>query len=146
MKIAYNGCYGGFSLSPKAKELYLKKIGKECYFYVQTEYSFKEGKDKYTRLTTEEATNYRRGACIYVQTKDLGFEVGVLPNETHWYETFYDDRDNKLLIETIEELGEKEASGSLAEIHIVDIPDDVDWEIDEYDGIETVREKSRSWG
>ena len=42
------------------------------------------------------------------------------------------------------ELGDK-ANGRFAEIQIIEIPDDVEWEIDEYDGVETVREKNRSW-
>lgn len=56
----------------------------------------------------------------------------------------YKDRTNSLLIETVEALG-KEANGKYAELKIVEIPDDVDWEITEYDGWETVEEKHRSW-
>ena len=56
-----------------------------------------------------------------------------------------DDRTNPHLISVIEEIGE-EADGNYAQLEIIDIPDDVDWYIDDYDGIETVREKHRSWG
>ena len=49
------------------------------------------------------------------------------------------------LIGVIEEMGE-EANVIYAQLKIIDIPDDVDWYIDDYDGIETVREKHRSWG
>ena len=44
----------------------------------------------------------------------------------------------------IEELGEL-ANGRCAELRIVEIPDDVEWEINEYDGMETVDECHRKW-
>jgi hypothetical protein len=48
------------------------------------------------------------------------------------------------LIQVVEELGEK-ANGQFAKLRIIEIPDGVDWEIDEYDGSEKVEEKHRSW-
>ena len=59
----------------------------------------------------------------------------------------YNDQEKRIdpkLIAVIEGLGE-EASGSMAHVKVVEIPDDIEWEIDEYDGIETVHEKHRSW-
>ena len=38
-----------------------------------------------------------------------------------------------------------DADGDHAQLRIVDIPDDVNWYIDDYDGIETVREHHRTW-
>lgn len=38
-----------------------------------------------------------------------------------------------------------EASGRLAELEVVEIPDGTDWEIDDYDGVETIHEKHQSW-
>lgn len=58
---------------------------------------------------------------------------------------FKDDRSNQRLIQCIEALGEK-ASGEYAKLHIVEIPDDVEFEIEEYDGFELVAEKHRTWG
>jgi hypothetical protein len=49
------------------------------------------------------------------------------------------------LIAVIEEMGVAEASGKYAEITIVEVPDDVKWHIDEYDGIEHVAEDHRTW-
>ena len=54
-------------------------------------------------------------------------------------------RSNPRLIAAIEKLGEKESSGNLAKIKVVDVPDDIEWSIDDYDGFETVEEKHRSW-
>ena len=49
------------------------------------------------------------------------------------------------LIEAIEKIGENASSGDLAEIRIIDIPDNIEYEICEYDGIETIHEVHRSW-
>ena len=54
-------------------------------------------------------------------------------------------RTNKRLIEVIETLGEK-ANGDNAELKVIEIPDDVNWTIDEYDGIEHIAEVHRTWG
>ena len=53
-------------------------------------------------------------------------------------------RYDKVLIEIVKEMGEK-SFGKFAELEIVEIPDEVDWYIDDYDGMETVEEKHRSW-
>ena len=54
------------------------------------------------------------------------------------------DRANPGLVAVVEKLG-KEASGSCSDLKVIEIPDGVEWEIDEYDGMETVHEKHRSW-
>jgi hypothetical protein len=38
-----------------------------------------------------------------------------------------------------------EANGRFSELKVVDIPDDVEWQIDEYDDLEWVAEKHRTW-
>ena len=53
-------------------------------------------------------------------------------------------RDDPDLINVVEKLGES-ANGDFANLEIVEIPDDVEWEIDEYDGMESVDEVHRSW-
>ena len=53
-------------------------------------------------------------------------------------------RDDERLVEVVKELG-KEARSSYAELKIVSIPGDVEWEIDDYDGMETIREVHRTW-
>ena len=59
--------------------------------------------------------------------------------------SYYDiERNNQHLVRVVEELGDS-ASGRFAELKVVDIPDDVEWQIDEYDGLEWVAEKHRTW-
>ena len=62
-------------------------------------------------------------------------------------DNFYDrdiPRDDPILIQVFEELGDA-ANGSCADLKIVDIPDDVEWQIEEYDGNEWVAERHRTW-
>ena len=53
-------------------------------------------------------------------------------------------RDSKLLLQVINELGE-DANGSRAKLSIVEVPDGVDWQIEEYDGSEHVAEQHKTW-
>ena len=82
--------------------------------------------------------------------KRLGFKwdgYGYLDNDDFGIvsEDYHAFRIDKRLIDAIESVGEKKASGELACVRIVEIPDGVDWKIDDYDGIETVHERHRSW-
>jgi hypothetical protein len=54
------------------------------------------------------------------------------------------DRDDVYLVQVVEELGEK-SWGHYAELKIVEVPDDVDWRINGYDGREWVYEVHRTW-
>lgn len=63
------------------------------------------------------------------------------------FDLFHDceiKRDDEVLISVVEELGER-ANDSFSSLKIVEIPDGVEWEIEEYDGMEVVREVSRTW-
>lgn len=55
------------------------------------------------------------------------------------------DRTNPLMIQAIEELGEA-ANGQYAKIKIVEIPDKVQYEISEYDGIESIEAPRQFYG
>jgi len=111
MKIAINKCYGGFSISHEAA-LKLREKGVKV---------------------TLEGEKFPDGSGPLKYGKEDGYH---LSNDDF---DIKDDNYNlwrcdKRLIEVIEELGEKESSGRRSNIVIVDIPDDVEWEIDEYDG------------
>lgn len=54
------------------------------------------------------------------------------------------ERNDPILVQVVEMLGEA-ADGEYAELSIVEIPDDVDWQICEYDGNEWVAEAHRTW-
>ena len=139
MKIAINKCYGGFSLSDKAIEMIMKRKGLKCYRYKQTKFNYSDGVDEYTRIDDNEPSSF-----VSYSTIDLGKTIGNIPDENFWYYRNL-ERTDKDLVSVIEELG-NEASGQYGFVKVIDIPDDIDWEIDDYDGIETIHEKHRSWG
>lgn len=54
-------------------------------------------------------------------------------------------RDDAKLVRVVEEL-RGEANGHCAELKVVAIPDEVQWEIRKTDGVEHVSEVHRTWG
>jgi len=141
MKIVVNKCFGGFRLSLKAQKRLAELMGKELYFYKQTKHEYADGKNQYKKITDI----YDNSLFIYAVTKDMGEKTNILYNDKNDYFYANDiERTNKLLIQVVEEL-EDEANGSCAKLRIIEIPDGIEWEIDEYDGIETVHEVHRSW-
>jgi hypothetical protein len=67
---------------------------------------------------------------------------GITDDESWWCRMI--PRDDPILVEIVESMGEK-SFGSFAELKVVEIPDNVEWQIDEYDGAEWVAEKHRTW-
>lgn len=76
----------------------------------------------------------------YVDNEDLGIKGnGDYLADYHAY------RADPRLIKAIEKIGLEKAEGGMARLKIVEIPDDVEWEIHDYDGCESVHEQHRSW-
>ena len=73
----------------------------------------------------------------------LKYGPNILVQGNHWHSREI-SRDDPALIAVVRELGEQ-ANGQNAELKIVTIPADVEWQIDEYDGWEWVAEKHRTW-
>ena len=140
MKVVINRCYGRFGLSEKGIEAYLKKKGFPCFKYEQTKYNFRDKINEWEKCDSFSAG----GLFIYHYTKDYGdFIVGALPKDGYFYIGNV-DRNDPDLVAVVEELGVA-ADGLHATLKVVEIPDDIDWEIDEYDGMESVHEVHRSW-
>ncbi len=142
MKVVINKCYGGFSLSSKAIQRIAELQGRECFF-------FKSGLDeKYEPITVEQA-----GKEFYSTTFDIpnpnDFEDKTALWKDHYLTGRPEDRSDPLLIKVVEEMGAGHrtgASGYYAKLQIIEIPDGICWEIDEYDGMESISEVHRSWG
>lgn len=89
---------------------------------------------------------------MYLNKKNLPFVKETGSTGLTWYSDgkdigYYEsdlDRSDPDLIGVIEKLG-KDANGWAADLKIIEIPDDVEWEIGEYDGREWVAEKHRTW-
>lgn len=66
-------------------------------------------------------------------------------NKTFFIESdnYHECRTFFPLIEAIRKA--KNPNGKLSHIEIVEIPDDIKWYIDDYDGFEIVREEHRTW-
>lgn len=134
MKIVINKCYGGFSLSPKAVKLLSEKQGKPCYFF-KTDYT--NGQSKYIPMHDDMPNDGLFWHAFTIKN----------PNDASWEHNITNrpsDRTDPLLIQVVEELGE-EADGSCAELKVIDIPDDVEYTIEEYDGNEHIAEKHKTW-
>ena len=65
-------------------------------------------------------------------------------SDDNYWSYYYLERDDPTLVQVVEELHEV-ADGRFSELKIVEIPDDVDWTIEEYDGVEWIAEKHRTW-
>ena len=77
----------------------------------------------------------------------LSKEALALYNERTGTVITYDfeiKRNDPILVEIVEQLGEA-AGGFFSALKVVEIPDDVEWGIEEYDGNEWIAEKHRTW-
>jgi hypothetical protein len=137
MEVVINSCFGGFSLSDAAIRRYAELKGLNLY-PEQSKYGF----STYWTVPKEERVKELPG-----NWHDHSVEKRREYNRKHSEQVLYDRdiaRDDPLLVQVVRELGD-EANGRCAELRIIEIPDDVDWEIDEYDGNEHITEKHRTW-
>ena len=63
-----------------------------------------------------------------------------ITDENFWYYNI--PRDCPVLVEMVEQ---GDAGGVYSDLKIVEIPDDVNWEVVQYDGLEHIAEKHRTW-
>lgn len=82
------------------------------------------------------------GFCLSNEAKKLYARmVGGLPDR--WDDSWI-RRDDPYLVRLVEEMGGG-VNGPYADLKIVEIPEDVDWQIEEYDGREWIAEVHRTW-
>jgi hypothetical protein len=119
-RVAINRCFGGFGISDEAFEKLLTRKG----------IAFDKVEPEHKSLLS--------GVTYYA--------AGHSGDDDHYLSEydFFSNRSDPDLIAVIEELG-KDSWGWASELAIVDIPDDVEWHIDEYDGLEHVAENHRTW-
>lgn len=68
-------------------------------------------------------------------------ERAGITDPNFWYNEI--PRDCPILVAMVEEGGN--INSGYSNLKIVEIPDDVDWYIEEYDGMEHVAERHRTW-
>jgi len=127
-KIVINSDYGGFSLSHKAIMEYAKLKGIKLYPVID---------DISKKVYGKKATLSNPAIFIHYYTQPSF-------NDKYYFSDRDIERDDICLIKVVEKLGKK-ASGQFADLKIVKIPDDIEWEIEEYDGNEWISEKHKTW-
>jgi hypothetical protein len=108
----------------------------------------------------DEHGGFSLSRAAFIKLRELGNEhalaepdIGEMwpdgsgPRKSYGVEGFGRDipRTDPGLVAVVEELGQ-DAAGSLCHLRVVEIPNDVEWNIEEYDGLEWVAEKHRTWG
>lgn len=134
MKVVINKCYGGYGLSKEAFELYAKKKNIKLYPRQSKYDGF--GIVSYLTIPYEE--------WIKIHEECEKKRNYTESNKYHFGDSTI-ERNDPILVEVVEELGEK-ANGAFAKLHIVEIPDDINYEIEDYDGMEHIAEAHRTWG
>ena len=138
MKVVINKCYGGYGLRDAAYE-HLIELGVPVKGYIEEEI----GKDNLYKRNPE-----NEGKIIFDRDLEKSKTASLMRRFSRYWDTWTDTHDGRtdpLVIQVVEELGTK-ANGQHAELRVVEIPDGIEWEIDEYDGQESIAEKHRSWG
>lgn len=141
-KIILNKDYGGFGVSAKAHKLYAERLGKELFYYIG---KYEGHHVVYKKVSYEEFIK-KNSLFYFYSFKDLGDEVIediVIQDDDSILDLDRGHREDTLLIQIVEELGE-EASSWAATLKVVEIPDELangNYMIDDYDGAEILHAK-----
>ncbi|MDN5467792.1 MAG: hypothetical protein L0F89_03165 [Lactococcus raffinolactis] len=143
MELVLNKCYGGYGLSHAAKMKILEKKGVEVFPYIPIE-SDDIFERTLKRVSEKELISENRSIFqnIYYFQKDPGkdeFDINQSVEDGLDYNEFDFDnveRFDKVLVETIKELSDK-ANTRFSNLKVVEIPDGAEFEISDYDGVET---------
>lgn len=135
-EIVINKCYGGFSLSYEGTMLYAKLCGFKLYAFVPSPIDL----NKYFQYNKKihKSTHF-----IFFSKKPLN-KNGDIDDDGCFYERDI-ERDDVNLIKVVKRL-KKKANGNFAKLKIVKIPNNIQWHIEQYDGLEWVAENHKIWG
>ena len=100
-------------------------------------------------LSDEAILEYgRKKGLNLVKDENTNWSISIFYKDSVAKENYFEDRDiprnDPALVEVVEVLGEA-ANGFAANLKIVEIPEDVEWCVEENDGREWVSEKHRTW-
>ena len=149
MKVAINGCFGGYDLSAQAIVEIAKRKGIKLYMYTRDYNGIGDYYEEYKRINHVDV-------CTNVTYTTVDNGESVSEDDIHdiyndWKANIDEDnitgewsRTDPDVIAVIEELGD-EASDDCSAVYVVEIPDDVKFTIYSYDGRETIEEVHRSW-
>lgn len=141
MKIVINKCFGGFGISPAGMMCYAKHKGITLY---------PEQDNTYLSITVYYTAppDQRLPVLDSKEFLTAPMPVRAQSNENAKRNSIYAGdipRDDPALVAAVEELGDA-ANGDHAELRVVEIPDGTAWQIEDYDGMESIAESHRTWG
>lgn len=129
MKVVINDTYGGFGISKKAAEWLIE----------EKDWQVTQWEDGTFADDSADLVDRTAGPGGDPEDRLLGPRYSFVTDRQD-----AELRKDPDLIECIETLGE-EANGRHSKLKVIEVPDDVEWEIKEYDGNEWVAEKHRTW-
>lgn len=144
MKVVINRCYGGFGLSAAAYQAYCERKKRPCYFFAR---NYRDGEFVFNGPVPAAKVDTPKTYMFFAVDDPACTEA--LLSDNKWYRAhviYAGDipRHDPDLVSVVESLGEK-ASGQLSKLHVVEVPDGTNYEIDDYDGMERVAEAHRTW-
>lgn len=147
-KVVINGCYGGFGLSRIAQDKLLKEKGNKEVFWYVAELVFSE-EIEYILTDVEDIEDDAFTDVIplteYFGTTIHSLDMVRFRKQYSAYDSIADiERDDMDLVKVVEEMGER-ASGRFSALKVVEIPKEVEFQIEEHDGNEWIAEKHRTW-
>jgi hypothetical protein len=144
MKVVINKCFGGFGLSDAAYEK-LIEWGIPVRGYI------KQKRNPKTMLYRPEPAN--DGEIIFDRTLTPNDELNNAEHikflGRYWDTWTSSSRTHPLLVKVVEELGgghRTGASDNFANLVVVEIPDGIEYTIEEYAGREHIAEVHKTWG
>lgn len=127
VRVVYNACYGGFSLSREACKRYWELQGREIWI---------EDGDFTGTFTVWFVPPEER--VVEKNWRSMTMDERIAYNKHYFEQTWSNrnvDRHDPILVQVVEELGDK-ADGMYAKLDIVEVSGP--YRIDEYDGYESV--------
>jgi hypothetical protein len=142
MKVVICDQHGGFSLSLAGEIAYLSRKGETPFFYANPRVNGRTDFDSFVRVDPQ---SDERHFTVYTLLEDVGDSPSSEKlNAARWFNDRGIPRNDSDLVAVVEELGRR-ANGTHARLKVVEIPDGVEFEIHEYDGLEWVAETHRVW-
>ena len=90
----------------------------------------------------------RKGLNLIEEAPDrfgfVHFFIGEKSDDTLLWDSDI-DRNDPVLVEIVEALTPQKAGSRFACLKVVEIPDGVEWELNDYDGMEHIAEVHRTW-
>lgn len=158
MKVVVNRNNQFFDLSVLAIKRIAELNGIKCYFF-KSKYNEKDTSSNYEPVILKDTDSvwlhrvfnvdnpddYEYESYDYIYSNDeKRKELNERANSI-WIDNLWYDRSNPILIQVVEELGEK-ASTRYSKLEIIEIPDGIEYEIEnEGTGYEYIHEKHRIW-